>query len=153
MTATHKDAAGQALCETLSRIAFIFADPQDPDAPPTEPQSSLKARLSFKGSVQGTLEMALPAPLGTEIAANMLGCEPDDEEAAKASIDSVKEVLNVMCGQILPQLYGEHTLFDLTAPEVEEINLTDWCDLQRDEQTARFQIEEQPVLVRMCLAS
>lgn len=153
MIATHKDAAGQALCETLSRLAFLFADPQDPDTPPAEPKTSLKARLAFKGSVQGTLEMALPSPLGTEIAANILGCEPDDEEAEKASVDSVKEVLNVMCGQILPQLFGEDKLFDLTAPEVEEMNLNEWCDLQRDEETARFQIDEQPVLVRLRLAS
>ena len=92
MTETLKDTAGQALCETLSRLAFIFADPQDPDSPPTEPKRSLKARLSFRGSVQGTLEMALPAPLGIEIAANILGCEPDDEEAETACVDSVKEV-------------------------------------------------------------
>jgi len=153
MIATYKDAAGQALCETLSKLAFIFADPQDPDAPPTEPQRGLLARLTFRGSVQGTLEMALTAPLGTEIAANILGCEPDDEEAEKASIDSVKEVLNVMCGQILPQLYGEDNLFDLSAPEIQEIDLTKWCEMQRDEKTARYQIDEKPVLVRLQLAS
>jgi hypothetical protein len=153
MSAEHKEEAGQALCDTLSKLAFMFADPQDEDAPPSEPKRALKVAVEFSGAKKGVLELMIPEPLCPEIAAGMLGCDPDDEQAVSASTDSLKELLNVVCGQLLPNIYGNDKLFDLGAPRIDEVNQAAWCELQRDEGTGRFQVDEHPLLVRLNVAA
>lgn len=153
MSVEHKDEAGKALCETLSKLAFLFADPQDEDCPPSEPKRALKVALDFSGAHKGTLELMVPEPLCPEIAAGILGCDPDDEQAVGSGADSLKELLNVVCGQLLPQIYGNDKLFDLGAPHIVEVNQTAWCELQRDESTGRFQVDEHPLLVRLQVAA
>jgi CheY-specific phosphatase CheX len=153
MTTDTKDAAGQALCETLGNLAFMFADPQDPDAPPSEPRNGLKVSLEFKGAAEGALELAIPENLAPEIAANILGCDEDDDEAITAARDSLREVLNITCGKLLPQLYGEDKLFDLSAPLIGEMNQTEWCEMQQDAGTVRYQVDEKPILVRLTISA
>jgi hypothetical protein len=55
------------------------------------------------------------------LANNMLGLECDQDSPTYAQqIDALKEMLNVACGNLLPELAGTQAVFNLSAPQFQE---------------------------------
>ena len=54
------------------------------------------------------------------VSANMLGTDEDSDDASEASIDALKEALNIFCGNLLTEMAGEEPVFDLGTPQVLE---------------------------------
>ncbi len=83
-----------------------------------------------------------------EIAANVLGLEPDDEFVRERPGDSLKELLNVTCGNLLPALAGEEPVFDLTVPELRVITETEWESILNAPEAQQFIVDDYPVVIR-----
>lgn len=111
------DVLAEVAAATLERLAFLFAAPAEGEPEPAA-APMLGARLEFRGPISGAIAIAMATPAAGELAANMLGL-PDGEapdEAARA--DALKELLNVICGNLLPAVAGETAEFSLGAPEL-----------------------------------
>ena len=73
--------------------------------------------MTYSGGMTGSISLIVPDDVCPEIAANVLGKDPDDAIVAAQSADALKEVLNVLCGNILTAVAGESPVFDLSVPE------------------------------------
>jgi hypothetical protein len=75
------------------------------------------ALVRFNGPISGTLVVVLFGEgLLPSLTANMLGeTETPSEEQQK---DALREVTNVICGNMLPYLAGVDAVFNLDTPEV-----------------------------------
>ena len=89
----------------------------------------------------------VPNSLSKEIAANVLGLEPDDDLVREGAGDALKELLNVTCGHILTSLLGTKMVFDLSAPEMEVYDESAWREMLRAPNTVGVLVEESPVLL------
>jgi CheY-specific phosphatase CheX len=98
MTALTTESLAQTACEVLEETAFIFASPSN-DTPPSD-NPLVVAQLTVTGEVRGSLILAVPPSVGAEIAANLLGVEPDDPLADSKAADAVGEILNIMAGAL-----------------------------------------------------
>ena len=116
----------EALGEALETMAFMV--PMPPEEELSAPSESVLVRMRFKGPVNGTTELVAGQELLEMLAANVLGVEPDDEEACEKGTDAFKELLNTTCGVLLPMLTTTpEDVFDITVPESETLgNVESW---------------------------
>ncbi len=81
--------------EVLEEAAFVLADPA-PAAPLRRAQQL--ALIELRGSRPCLIWFSVPSPYAAELAANLMGCEPDDGLAAEAGPSAVGELLNMIAG-------------------------------------------------------
>ena len=94
---------------------------------------------------------AVPPQMCAEIAANVLGIDPEDDLAQEQSVDALKEVLNITCGKMLPVLAGTEPVFDMSLPETLEINADAWTARLNEPGTLSFMVDDSPVLLRLLI--
>ena len=102
--------------EILANLAFMFTD--EDETLPDEGMEWWETSIRYKGPVSGALTFKCPRPFTNELAANLLGVDPDQEVEEEQAQDAVKEFMNIICGQVVTTFHGTEHVFDLTIPEV-----------------------------------
>ena len=102
----------QVVADVLERFAFSFVEDEEPQF---HEAGWLLSDLTFNGPVHGKVSLALSRELASELGVNILGVEPS---AAPPDLpeDAVKELTNIICGDLLFRLYGPQAIFDLCVP-------------------------------------
>jgi CheY-specific phosphatase CheX len=108
-----KEALSRVIADVLERFAFSFAEEEDGVV--EEDGECLCADLAFRGPVRGTVSLSLPRALAVALGANILGADPGDV-GPEVGEDAVKELCNIICGELLPLLFGLKAVFDLSVP-------------------------------------
>jgi CheY-specific phosphatase CheX len=102
-------------CRVLEQAAFVFADPVpglgelDGDVVTTV--------VTFSGPASGWVKMSSTLDFGVEVAANLLGIEPDEPGASQYANDALCEILNMVIGEVVEDWFGEGAC-QLGIPEV-----------------------------------
>jgi hypothetical protein len=113
------------LSETLSRVAgevfellafVLLAREEEPSKVHGDPMTA--ACISFSGQFGGVIVLAVSTDLLPIIAANMLGWEDGNVPSPPLQRDALCELLNVICGNLLPAAAGDEALFDVGAAHV-----------------------------------
>jgi CheY-specific phosphatase CheX len=115
MSAAISARLAEVTMETLERLAFLFASPAE--EPPVFRESELeKVRVDFTGPFSGGMELALSASVLAELAANMLGALEGTVLSADEQRDALRELANVVCGNLLPAIAGSAQEFNIHTP-------------------------------------
>ena len=126
MCKDYSDILYRVLEESMENLAFMFAESVDYSEISMNDTECVKVSMNFTGDLyNGSLLMILPNNISNELAANILGIDDFSEEANNLGHDSLKEVLNVICGRVLTEIFGMEPLFDLSIPELEIISSND----------------------------
>jgi CheY-specific phosphatase CheX len=110
--ALQKAAAG-----VFEKLTFMLPA-RDLDEVQIHASFQLAASVDFVGPVSGTFIVALFGDLVSIMAANMLG--EVDAPSDFQQKDAIKELANVMCGNMLPHLLGEKAVYNISAPQIIE---------------------------------
>jgi CheY-specific phosphatase CheX len=102
--------------EVLANMAFLFTEP--PADPPLEEVGRLECSIAYRGPTRGRLSLRCTPQFALTLAANLLDIDPESPEAALQGQDALKELLNVLCGQLVTTLYGQEDAFELTIPVI-----------------------------------
>lgn len=118
MNKNYNDLLNETVSEVFETIAFML--PMEVDIDSDNPEASqdniMTIGISFEGFASGELIISFPGELAKLVAANILGVDEDDPDVEAKSIDASKELLNIICGNLLPKLYGDEPVFNLHAP-------------------------------------
>lgn len=142
MNSNNKTKTIEAFTEVLGKLAFMFAEPLERGESGDTPQEALQAEVAFSGPLHGRLSVAVPREWCSELAANILGVDEEDDAALENLADALKELVNVSCGHVLTAVAGEQFLFDLSPPQVNELSGDDWRRLTADPETIPMIIDE-----------
>ena len=130
--------------ETFEKLAFLFAFPAE-EADPGQPDSMVTASVSFAGSFSGLLIMKVSAESLPELAANMLGVDEDEETTSDQQHDALKETLNVICGNLLPEIAERQEVFNIGSPQIVAVEQTIERNYDRSSTyNARLVLEDGP---------
>jgi CheY-specific phosphatase CheX len=140
-----------SLSTVLQDFAFMFAEPPEDDAPPMEP--CIAVNMQFHGPISGAALLAVPVSLASELAANVLGVDPDEGESPEVALDAVKELLNVTTGNLVTALAGEDPIFDLSIPERVPFDHATWAAQCAQPGTFVLLVEDRPLLFSVSLQS
>lgn len=104
--------------ETFGELAFMLVVPPEFGDGDDAPQGwTHVAMVDFTGPFDGQLFVAISGQMLSPLAANMLGLEMgEDPPEGVDPIDALKELLNVICGNLLPAMAGEEVVFHIGAP-------------------------------------
>ncbi len=116
MTESLEQAVVEAAILVFETAAFMSIWPATESdgelAPP-----DVAARMGFRGPRTGTLTLRVASSMLPVLADNMLG-ESDADDAREKGQDALRELLNMICGNVLTAWQGEETIFDLSPPEI-----------------------------------
>lgn len=109
--------------EILANLAFMFTDDDDADLDPAD--TWIETSISYVGPQGGLLRFTCTRAFTGQLAANLLGVDPEDEEAEVKSEDAVKEFMNILCGQWVTASLGTQDVYNLTIPQCKEVSPPD----------------------------
>lgn len=113
----HDETVYQVAADTLESLALMFLVPQE-EAPQPGPSCDKRVAVTFRGPFGGALVLAVSEGVLPELAANMLGLSDISDATAAQQEDALKELVNVICGNLLPAVAGTQPVFHISAPEV-----------------------------------
>ncbi len=147
-----KDIVYKVCCDVFEHLAFMFGEVLDEDDITSVADTFIKASMSFKGEQQsGIVAIVVPEELSVNLAYEILGLEKSEQIDPDGPEDAVKEVLNTICGRLLPAIFGDSPIFDLTPPETTVISYQEWEELVQGHAYISLEIENNPVLITTSL--
>ncbi len=105
------------VCDVLSDLAFMISD--DRQTPLDGRRDWLHCRIEYRGAAQGALHCWSTGEFARQLAATLLGLDPDDDASRNGATDALREFLNVVCGQLVTAWYGRRTVCDLSVPQID----------------------------------
>jgi hypothetical protein len=103
--------------ETFISMAFMLPV-EEAAADEDQGASRLYATITFSGPFSGSLFLSIPHCMMPVLAANILGSEPNSPVPVNEQQDALKEVLNVICGNLLPKISAPREVFDVHQPRI-----------------------------------
>lgn len=102
--------------QTFESLAFMLLMPED-DADTAANVWGNVCRVNFTGPFGGSVFVGISPGMLEPLGANMLGIEPgeDTPEGVKVE-DALKELVNVICGNLLPTIAGTEDVFQIETP-------------------------------------
>ncbi len=110
------DILQKVFSEVLANLAFMFPDDSKPELNPEH--EWLETTIRYEGPHVATLRLWCTRPFSILLALNLLDVDPRSEDSAPKGEDAVKELINVLGGQLVTTLHGTQDVFSLTIPEI-----------------------------------
>ncbi len=114
MSNLNRETLAEVASGTLEEAAFIFTEPGEP-TPDWDTETAI-VKISFEGTERGTLWLVSSARFAVELAANLLGLEPDDPDAIERGTGALGEMLNMICGALMEAAFGTGVICNLGIP-------------------------------------
>lgn len=147
----------EQLCSTFSevveRLTFMFGEvvpKEEAHAPGT---LFTQASMTFAGDLVGKLSVAVPSEITAEIAANILGIEPEDIESETMMNDALAEMVNVVCGHVIMAMVGTDANFKLDAPVTDFVSEEHYAYMMESDDFATLLLDDNPVFLGLKLES
>ena len=147
MVEISQETVNSTFLEVVEQLTFMFGEPEDKNELDTENVEFTLAKMSFVGDLPGILSVAVPTSITAEIAANILGLEPEDLSDKAMLEDALGEMLNVVCGHVIMALVGTEANFKLNSPKVSIVDETQLVEMLADPAFVGFDLDDSPVLL------
>lgn len=152
MQLEHTQPANNVLCSVMESLAFIFVDPvsnEQIDWDNDLAEKYIHAQMQFDGPHKGTLHLYVPQIMMQSILENMLGEDEIDQDSSNKQIDALGELLNVICGQILTEIWGTDPIFDLRLPHVNPIEQENIRQMKSEPSVILFSSDDGAVFLHL----
>lgn len=103
--------------EMLGELAFIFSF-SDEETEPVPLDDAVAASISFTGPFSGFIVIVVPNRVLPGLTENMLGLDDEEKATLDQQYDALKETINVICGNVLPVIFGKQAVFDMGTPKM-----------------------------------
>ena len=134
----------------LEQFAFMFVETEDERRVAEYTGEYLHAVITFTGSRQGTVALTAPVALCHEMAGNVLGLDPE-EAGADVAEDVLRELVNIITGELTATLFGNQDVFNLTVPSLYRIDRGKWRELAAEQEVVKLWIDDKPILASLLL--
>jgi CheY-specific phosphatase CheX len=103
--------------DIFEKLAFIFSFREE-ERGDMDYADAMAAGVSFSGQFEGRLVMVVSTDMLPELAGNMLGLDDVEDTTPEQQQDALKELINVVCGNLLPEIAGKEIVFNVDAPRI-----------------------------------
>jgi len=111
--------------ETFESLTFLLPiDITENEFHPPDNDRTCTAWVGYAGHFSGALVVTVSEDMLAPMAVNILGLDEDSPPDETVQIDALKELVNVVCGNVLPQIAGTHVVFNVHAPQLADENLS-----------------------------
>ncbi len=151
MQTSTQEQLSKTFLGVVEQLTFMFGE--------SVPKAELEAdgatfnrgdHVVHRGHV-GELTVAVPEEITADIAANILGLEPEDIESEEMRHDALAEMLNVACGHVIMALAGTDANFRLEAPTTGQVDQDTYNQMMLNEDYIGFLLDDNPVFLGLTL--
>lgn len=137
---------------SLETMAFFSAEPAGPD--PLSPDDALCVEMGFKGPQSGTVQVVASRFFGQRLASNVLCCDVNDADAIERAEDSLRELINVVVGALMPRIaQNKSDVFNLTLPAARTFDTNvEWDEFSRGQDVCLIDAEGETLGLRLKVA-
>ncbi len=153
MAEYSQETVNATFLDVVEQLTFMFGDPEDKNDLDTDMVDFTLAHVDFTGDQSGTLSVAVPTRITADIAANILGLEPEDLTDRDMLDDALGEMLNVVCGHVIMALLGPGANFKLGSPVVNGIDEAKLGEMVASPDFFGFNLDDSPVLLGLTTES
>jgi CheY-specific phosphatase CheX len=140
------------VCEILEQTAFVFPEPADQEEGINfEGFEYMETTQFYSGDKVGLVKLIVPKEFCKELSENILGEDLEIDKSVGEIADALKEVLNIITGQLLIELYGEEAIFNLTPPQVNELSKEEFFSFIENYEYALALSDNYPVITILSL--
>lgn len=135
------------ISNVIEELALMMVE--TPEQPLRVPQE-MTGHIEFTGTVHGRLSATSTKQLGTSLASNLLGLPADDPETSEKALDAFGEMLNIITGNLVTELFGTQHAFSLSIPicrYIEPAPTDGTAGATPDEPQERWSLEERCTLL------
>lgn len=140
-------ALARAVRDVFEALCFMMPAPKASAPPESQGASRVVLAVDIGGAGDGCLQLALSDSMVAKVASAMLG--EDGPLELSEQYDAVRELANIVCGNVLPLVAGERAVFELASPRViatQQLRLDDGGDA-----TASVRLDEGTVAASLWL--
>ncbi len=143
----------ESVSEALEMMAFMTPFPPEDEI--TVPTESVLVYMTFKGVIQGRIELLASRKLIEMMAGNIMGIDIADPQAHEKGVDAFKEVCNTTCGVFLPRLALEGSdAFEISVPEAKVYKSSgQWDTFINQEDVCVLELDGELLAIRLIVAS
>ena len=149
MPATLTDTSSRVFLDVSERMLFMFGERLERHELPPSPESALIARMAFVGPVRGTIGLAASRAACLHFAHAAMGTNGDEAADDALGIDALRELVNVLCGNLLVELAGDDAVFEVSVPVVNNLTSSSWGTMADQKSTLAFAVDEHTVLLQI----
>ncbi len=147
MLTSSQDQLGRTFLGIVEQLTFMFGEPMPKEELDVEDTSFLMTSMKFTGDLTGQLTLAVPMEITAEIAANIMGLEPEDVDSEEMRRDAVAEMLNVVCGHVIMDLGGKDANFKLDSPVTGPMDEDTFDQMMLSDDFIGFMLHDSPVFL------
>jgi hypothetical protein len=151
MQTSTQEKLSKTFLGVVEQLTFMFGEPVPKAEFEADGTAFNRAAMRFSGDVVGELVVAVPEEITADIAANILGLEPEDIESEEMRLDALAEMLNVACGHVIMALAGTDANFKLEAPSTGKVDEDTYNMMMLDESYIGFLLDDNPVFLGLTL--
>ena len=150
MNAAISGILNDVVVDTLQKLAFLFAAPLEGPAP-EDMRELATVRVRFSGPLCGGMQLSLSRPVLAELAGNMLGADDASALSADEQHDALRELINVICGNLLPMIGGGTAEFNIQTPFIPAAGVSAAAELASVNALSNLSVESGICLVALQL--
>jgi two-component system chemotaxis response regulator CheY len=134
----------------LETFAFAYPEFVEVSQLPDPEDDVFSASITFEGATCGVMTISAPSALCAELAANILGTDPDDPDARLRGADTLGEIVNIAAGH-LASLLEPARATSLNPPVVQHVDRAEWERQVASDSSRTYVVEGRPVVVTVGL--
>ncbi len=116
-----KTLLNQTIVRVLEEWAMMLLDaPPNPTDAFTAGGPCYVATVTYKGPISGTYSIICQESFARALTSNLLGS--DDVLTPEIAADALKEMANVLGGNLLTDSYGDQLIFDIMPPQFQQVS-------------------------------
>lgn len=142
-TAVQPD-LGTIVGDVLGDLAFMVGDEGCAETPAGS--AWLECSVSYRGPISGGLRCWCTLDFANQLVANLLGMEISDGGGSAETFDALRELMNVVCGQVVTAWHGADAVFDLSIPVVVECAEAPRPNVQEHRAACELSVSGEPFL-------
>lgn len=147
METSIRDQLSTTFLEVVEQLTFMFGELTPKADLDAEGRQFMQAAMKFHGAIEGELTVAVPDDITVEIAANILGLEPEEVEPEFMRRDALAEMLNVVCGHVIMAMAGHDANFKLESPVTGPVDEDGFNRIMLSEDFIGFMLDDNPVFL------
>lgn len=128
--------------DVLGDLAFLVSDDEQSEASPGTVW--MECHVSYSGPPGGTLCCWCTREFAVQLAANLLGLNPENEAVLSGVDDALREFMNVVCGQFITACHGTDRIFNLSIPTASQCAQAPRFDFDGSETACALTVSGEP---------
>jgi len=138
------------LSDVLEKQAFMFLE-DGTDVPVEYHEEGIGAGIAFNGEKNGEINIYVSKSTAIEISANIIGEDVTDDYDINNAIDSIKEIINVVCGNFLTRLGNEDAEYNITIPNHQQISMEEWSGIISRDSCSHYVFDDHLLLLDLVM--